>query len=146
MREIVFRGKRIDNGEWISGDLRHWRSGKVGIHNDALRFTEVVIPETVGQYTGLKDVNGRRIFEGDILQGDDYPFFHAPSNTRNYFAEVIWFENSPAFGLFTHKNPQSIVAGISNGNCDYMEDFEESHWEVIGNIHDNPGLLKEGAI
>ena len=143
MRDIVFRGKLVDNGEWISGDLRHWRNGRVGIHNDALRCTQVVIPETVGQYTGLKDKNGRRIFEGDILQGDDYPFYNSRTNERNYFAEVVWFENSPAFGLLTFKNPKSKVRGISDGNSEYMEDFRTDEWEVIGNIWDNPEFFKE---
>lgn len=80
------------------------------------------------------------IFEGDILQGSDYPFQNGDGE-HNYYAEVVWFENSPAFGFVTRKNPKSSVRGISDGNCDYIEDFSGYRWEVIGNIHDNPELL-----
>ena len=107
------------------------------------RWTFEVDPNTVGQYTGLMDKNGKRVFEGDLLNGFSYPFLRG--NAHNYFAEVVWFENSPAFGLVTHKNQLSAVNGISAGNTDYMEDFDPSAWEIIGNIHDNPELV-EGVI
>lgn len=150
MREILFRGKRLDNGEWVEGCFGQHTSLDAFIIVrpypamsggwDALGFYEVD-PETVGQYTGLEDRNGRRIFDGDLLNGFSYPFLRDGDNAHNYFAEVVWFDNSPAFGLYTHKNPLSAVRGISAGNCDYMEEFDSSDWEVIGNIHDNPKLL-----
>ncbi len=156
MREILFRGKtQHPCGEWIYGSLLtnypccknevdeivkeyHIIDGKA----KELKMVQV-IPKTVGQYTGLTDKNGKKIFDGDLLNGFQYPFLK--DNAHNYFAEVVWFENSPAFGLYTHKHPLSAVRGISEGNCDYMEDFDSSQWEIIGNIHDNPELLKEGA-
>jgi len=67
MREILFRGKRVDNGEWIYGDLRHWPSGNVGIHSEELHHTYYVDPESVGQFTGLVDVNGKKIFERHLV-------------------------------------------------------------------------------
>ena len=148
MREILFRGKRVDNGEWVIGDGIHYPKSQNwkgtcwidGMHERANDWVQV-IPETVGQYTGLTDKNGTKIFEGDILKGFRYPFFREEDAAYNYFAEVVWFDNSPAFGLLTFKNPESTVRGISHGNADYMEDFDSEMWEVIGNIHDYPELL-----
>ena len=74
MREILFRGKRTDNGEWVEGDLRH---GGYYLNDPdvyiLVPFADTVInypvdPETVGQYTGATDISGRRVFEGDIME------------------------------------------------------------------------------
>ena len=139
MRAILFRGKRVNNGEWEYGGYVNLSGKFFYIVNGKNRFVEhSVIPETIGQYTGLTDKNGTKIFEGDILKGFEYPFFREEDGAHNYFAEVVWFDNSPAFGLLTFKNPESTVSGISHGNTDYMEDFDSEMWEVIGNIHDNP--------
>lgn len=152
MREILFRGKRKDTGEWIEGNLIH-KTSHYGdpldeyhilytgeFHCDYYDSAEV-FPETVGQYIGLTDKNGMKIFEGDFLNGFEYPFI-SDTGEHNYFVEVVWFDNCPAFGLYTHKHPLSTVRGISEGNCDIIEDFDSSRWEVIGNIYDNPELLK----
>lgn len=99
---------------------------------------------TIGQYTGLTDKNGIKIFEGDILQGDEYPY--CSDGEYNYYAEVVWFDNDCCgFGLCTHKNPKSAVRGISDGNCEWFEDFDSDSWSVIGNIYDNPELLQENS-
>ena len=78
MRETIFRGKRVDNGEWVYGDLIHYENGEVAILQkkfskfgyEAIEISRriKVIPETVGQYTGLIDVNGIKIFEWDIVK------------------------------------------------------------------------------
>ncbi len=154
MREILFRGKREDNGEWVYGYLLEAvncitdKKSTFIMEQDATYYgygefacSFEVKPETVGEFTNLTDKNGNKIFEGDILRGFAYPFRDGEGK-HNYYAEVVWFENSPAFGLVTHKNPKSNVVGISDGNCEYMEDWETFLWEVIGNIYDNKELLK----
>ena len=147
MREILFRGKRTDNGEWIEG-YAAMSGGTFIICDNGLTYggfiVYEVIPETVGQYTGLTHKNGVRIFEGDILRGFEYPFCSNINGEFNYFAEIVWFDDSSAFGIYTFKNPKSNVRGISEGNTDYLEYFNADKWEVIGNIHDNPELLKGG--
>lgn len=136
MREILFRGKRCDNGEWVQGFYvradHHWH--KNGIHKDwialgasanggwfALHNKYAVKAETVGQFTGLTDKNGKKIFEGDIVQGKDRLEKHL---------EV--------FGYIDHKNGSFVITG------DFMTHYRwlDYEVEVIGNIHDNPELLE----
>ena len=136
MREILFRGKRCDNGEWVQGFYvradHHWH--KNGIHKDwialgasanggwfALHNKYAVKAETVGQYTGLTDKNGKKIFEGDIVQGKDRLEKHL---------EV--------FGYIDHKNGSFVITG------DFMTHYRwlDYEVEVIGNIHDNHELLE----
>lgn len=142
MREILFRGKRDDNLQWIEGYIYRITENQEMpflMMKDFHGITYPVYPETVGQYTGLTDKNGKKIFEGDILAGDEYPYSY--ETAWNYFAEVVWLDDGKAFGLYTFKNPQSNVRGVSHGLTDYMDDFESSEWEIIGNIHDNPEMI-----
>lgn len=133
MREILFRGKRVDNGEWIKGYyvFQKKRRGTFGQTVSEADFDHgcivamsgemhEVVPDTVGQYTGLKDKNGTRIFEGDILR---FPY---PSNQNIY--SVMW-----SGGSFVRKDPDGYYLSLNALNCD--------EYEVIGNIHDNPELL-----
>lgn len=81
------------------------------------------------------------IYEGDILRGYQYPYLS--DDNFNYYVEVIYFDNCPAFGIYTFKNPNlKVVRGISAGNTALMEDWKSENWEVISNIHDNPELLE----
>lgn len=142
-REILFRAKHIHtmdsnehlNGTWVHGYL----SDKDYIYDKSLEGEFLVDEDTICQYTGLTDKNGKKIFEGDILRGFQYPFCY--DGEYNYYAEII-FENC-SFMTYTHKNPSSCVRGISDGNTDLMEDWVSEDWEVIGNIYDNPELLEE---
>lgn len=146
LREIIFRGKRIDNGDWVYGDYASSGCGIVCMeylneHGDAGEVFHPVDLKTIGQFTGLT-TNGKKIFEGDLLNGFQYPFYRSESDEHNYFAEVLWFPGNCAFGLYTHKHPTAKVRGISAGNADFIEDFNSDDWEVIGNIHDNPELVE----
>jgi uncharacterized phage protein (TIGR01671 family) len=148
MREILFRAKREDNGEWAYGyyvRLPDAAGSASMIHTparnpDESNSSHFIRSSTIGQFTGLTDKNGVKIFDGDILQGDEYPY--CSEGEYNYFAEVVWFdEGCCGAGLYTHKNPKSTVKGISHGNCEWLEDFDSDKWQVIGNIYDNPELI-----
>lgn len=146
MREIKFRGRK-SNGEWIYGDLVH----NVGVGaSTALIFPEeaydswdryIILTDTIGQFTGLFDKNGKEIYEGDILRGDDYPFYDAEKDSYNYYAIVEWDEEAAQFYAYIHLAKDAEVRGISQGIGEDMENLREM--EVIGNIHDNPELLNK---
>ena len=124
----LFRGKREDNNEWVTGDLMQWSDGTIRICVESgvdEKTTVTVIPETVGQCTGLKDKNGKMIYEGDIVKG----LF----NFGLEIMSVCTFKDG-AFGLTAKQcGAYHFSAFISICNVQY---------EVIGNIHDNPNLLK----
>ena len=132
MREILFRGKRKDNGEWVYG---FYFQKQNPLSSDGLPITHCisdippfgyeVIPETVGQYTGLKDKNGKRIFEGDIVRCGTgrickVTFFISPGYSGFDLVPIGGFDAPPPhrWSLF-------------------------SDTEVIGNITDNPELLEK---
>ena len=116
MREILFRGKAKHSNRWAFGYYVVTLNGVHFIKND--NFNEV-IPETVGQYTGLTDKNGTKIFEGDILHAAQGDFV------------VRWSESICSF-----------VAGEKEKMQPCMNSGTMKHCEVIGNIHDNPELLE----
>lgn len=131
MREILFRGKRVDNGEWIEGFFT--KSGDrtfILIDNDfAVGYVKMkeVIPETVGQYTGLTDKNGKKIFEGDIVK-EPYGWAGLVTFCTDGIGScgccVPEFEGSGFKAII-----KNLDKGVSMSNC-----------LVIGNIHDNPEL------
>lgn len=146
IRKIEFRGKRIDNGEWVEGDLE---TGKLCGELNAAWIGETwyemgsqyepsgwdncgyeVDPSTVGQYTGLTDKNGRKIFEGDILK----IAWYAPRREPVYENHEVVYSKS---GFFTKRNG-NILGQVSN----YISPNVNLRCEVIGNIHDNPELLE----
>ena len=133
---FLFRGKRIDNGEWIVGSLivdkhQHIETGEqieiIGIYPSEYKdFSKRIDPSTICQCTGLKDKNGKLIFENDILSGHiDVEFPEDETRKR-----VVWHEN----GWCTNEP----------GCDDYeaLDDFDSENFEVIGNMIDNPELLK----
>lgn len=135
MREILFRGKRIDNGEWVEGYfvnlwLIHYQKHQPIItDNNAVSYD--VDPSTVGQYTGLTDKKGKKIFEGDIVDASDE--WWDASGTAGHDSHVIlveWSNDLCGFEPFT------------NYDYDYGVYISAKNCEVIGNIHDNPEFLK----
>ena len=146
-REIKFRGKDVETDKWVDGDLIQRMGYMPSImfpynSNGKVRYGECAVKrETVGQFTGLTDKNGNEIYEGDILRGDKYPF--NCDGVDNYFAEIVWSDDVCGFYRITIKNPNSTVRGTSHGNWEQLDIDDIKSFEVIGNIHDNPELLKD---
>ena len=132
----LFRGKRKDNGEWVQG---HYRSRTMEPNFDRVRhFISMDYPETyeidettLGQCTGLKDGNGRLIFEGDIVNTEIAPGF-------NQNVKVVWHEGSWCLHVpYWETNGYDYwLLGRNNANTKCV---------VVGNVHDDPELLTQGA-
>lgn len=141
MREILFRGKRIDNGEWIEGSLINDGRCFIAIH-PSLAFGPTskdeingetlwgfypffeVDPSTVGQYTGVNDKTGKKIFEGDIV--------------KNYFSKR--FDPIVGHVAFDDRYCRLRLYSCTGGSESGF--YRGCVYEVIGNIYDNPELLK----
>ena len=131
MREILFRGKRVDNNEWVYGFLsksrgnNHFLSLCIDHEENGVMLSSIVEPETIGQYTGLTDKNGVKILEGDIVRysGEKHIVVFETRGETGYFGIKIDHLETWGFCL-------SVPAKLM---------------EVIGNIHDNPELA-EGLV
>lgn len=144
MRTIKFRGKKVTNGVWAYGSLVYLDENGAAIYvqtdNGSVKVMDLVYvhPDTVCQFTGFLDKNGKEIYEGDVLRSDEYPYSCIGDNRRdNYFGLIEWNENEAAFYIVTIKNPKSSVKGISDGISDYISQSALQDFEVIGNIHDD---------
>ncbi len=145
-REILFRGKRLDNGEWVEGCLLiDYITGQYFIHikgnslNESMKIGEEgclefvafdIDPETVCQYTGLTDEYGRKIFEGDIIAFTDLYSTDSGYAEENCIGKVAWDEEELCFYVTERLSAES------------WEVLQECH--VVGNIFDNPELLEGG--
>ena len=143
MRTIKFRGQKTTNGVWVYGSLVYSNEIQAAIYfqtgRGLVKSMEWVYvnPETVGQFTGFLDKNGKEIYEGDVLRSDEYPYSCIGDKERdNYYAVVYYCEEGACFGTVTVKNPNSSVAGISDGILDDVEREKMKSFEVIGNIHE----------
>ena len=150
MREIKFRGKGGITDRWFIDSLVTWKDGAMiygGFLNEG-----VVNPETIGQYTGLKDKNGKEIYEGDILHIKQYE-----NNGYRIFGSDVSFPS-----CFTLDECKGKLLREGNGLVYFTEgcmcvgdmyisalfgdmrcSFPLFEFEIIGNIHDNPELIKE---
>ena len=176
MREILFRGKRIDNGEWIYGYINQHRGDSIldcmceQINSDDFYIYDYaakidtgiygllykIIPETRSEFTGLTDKNGRRIFEGDIVQYNIYDDFDCQSVVK--FGE---YNQDGSAGEYSARKCIGFYVDVDNFTCpDWCEDAPDyfpKHFkqqnvlevardcQVIGNIHDNPEILEGGG-
>ena len=148
-REILVRGKRIDNGEWVNGYVTRIKRADDNGNAESYYFNALdelgwiaecaVSAETVCQYTGLADKNGRKIFEGDIItyqhDNDDCPFPN--KDTKRRVGRVYFQEFRSCFAVAEGRNGsdrinQDLFKYVQNGN----------RVEVIGNIFDNPELME----
>lgn len=132
MREVKFRGKRVSDGTWVVGMLSYGFSESSGykeigsyltvfdLDSDSFKSYEV-IPETVGQYTGLKDKNGKEIYDGDIMKRPQQNADKTPNG--NHYKVVEW----KIFG---------------NNSVGFNVSAQCNKYEIIGNIYENPELLK----
>lgn len=132
MREILFRGKRADNGEWVEGFyLREAGNFIKELPSVISTPTHLIIPDTIGQYTGSTDRNGKKIFEGDIVK----EYFENENSEYDYSLSdtgyVFWYQQTSRY-LRTSK--------MFPDDCPAMTERRE--YEVVGNTHDNPELLK----
>lgn len=134
MREILFKAKRKDNGEWVEGYYRadqdldthyicgwNYYASENGLERES--FEEEIDPDTICQYTGITDKNGRKIWENDIV----YTF---EESSKSFLINVIKFEEG-CFKVFAKCYLPM-----------HLDNYTKSDFEVIGNIFDNPELLE----
>ena len=143
MRTIKFKGKSIYSSEWIEVYF-YEECNNPFIINDRQKKSmlngnesALVNPDTVCQFSGFLDKNGKEIYEGDVLRSDEYPFSCTEDNVHdNYYGVIGWSEEEALFYMVAAKNPKSSVRGISDGISDTISQKMMKSFEVIGNVHD----------
>lgn len=140
MRTIKFKAKRLFDSKWACGYFYKENDNtyiiedyqKESMLNRNISYK--VDPDTLCQFTGFLDKNGKEIYEGDVLRSDEYPYnYHGKDN---YFAEVYWSEYSCGVDLRIQKFPQTDVNGDYAGIRESLTLNFARTFEVIGNIHD----------
>ena len=156
-RTIIFRGKTVCDGSWIKGDL-------IGISSDfkpakfiRCSYSEVykVDPDTVGQFTGLKDCEDRDIYEGDIIRWADHSDYNGyldslenPEEYEGWDFSGLW-EYGTVYYAAGGDYPAFDLDGWDEDECNGLSSLAASgewYFEVIGNIHDNPDMLPDAPV
>lgn len=136
-REILFRGKRENNSEWVEGNLfipdLPDSPTQICIGTNYTRITYDIIPETMGQYTGLTDKNGTKIFEGDIVR-----------TKYGRLCIVVWFSSPVCNGW--DLEPIMTNTNLIHPAPTQVDIYRKDNLEVVGNIHDNSELLGEHSL
>ena len=128
MREILFRGKRLDNGEWVYGLLCRVGDTYANIRRMDTEVLYSVLTNTIGQFTGLTDKNGKKIFEGDILKiihKYQSPFDDDTKEYTDITTDVVFFDDE---GLCFSYGKSPFLCVVDNVTAEY---------EIIGNIYDD---------
>lgn len=151
MREILFRAKRVDNGEWVEGYLfddgfsepKHYFVGRIvvepyiGTADDYWNITGIdfceIDPETLCQFTGICDKNGNRIWENDIISINTYDYMDPQ---EDFFGQVVYSEGWACWCIQQSDEKKLIPL------CECEGSYQTDRF-VEGNIFDNPGMLKE---
>ena len=133
MREILFRGKEFDSEKWVEGGILQTKLfTSIYVVSD-LYINEIgVIPETVGQFAGLTDKHGKKIFEGDIVKYENKDGIKFKNKLLTVFGEVVYNKQTASFA----------VDGFDNIGGKQYDYFPINNIEIIGNIYDNPELLE----
>lgn len=127
-RDILFRGKRTDNGEWVKGFpyITHGGEHQIRYYDSESNIencSHTVIPDTLGRFTGLTDRNGVKIFEGDVIEYTD--------GCNDWLGAVKYDSDDAQF-----------VVRFIGGDVESFDNLYSGDCEVIGNIYDNPELLE----
>jgi uncharacterized phage protein (TIGR01671 family) len=133
-RDIIFRGMRIDNSQWVYGYLTHTnKKMNPCIHITVVEVYEVY-PETVGQYTGLQDMKGKYIYEGDILSG----WKKGSNSDMGYTGIIQWRHEQAGWIIKCHKYVMEILSLAQSGWANEPYNIHQlDSFQVIGNIFEN---------
>lgn len=142
MREIEFRGKRKIDDTWIYGGYIKTHRTNKSLIGGTSRFCQIK-PETLGQYTGLKDKNGTKIFEGDIVRTQEYRTrpYSTNAKKKRFLGVVEYFEYQHHNSIAIYDNGYKVKTFEDTGE---YKCFDWSYFydcEVVGNIYDNPELV-----